>query len=506
MTVRITIAFLLTLCATHTCLYFLLGVSQPLLDLHGFRQAQTALTIYWLAQGSSWFIYETPVGGYPWSIPFEFPLYQLIAMPLVAAGVPVEVAGRLVSIGFFFGWYWPLRMLFGSLKLSDVTLWVFCTLLLASPIYAFWARTVMIETCAVFFGLLWLALLVRYLHAPSPALFVGAILAGCMCGLVKVTSFPSFALVGGLYFVMQARSNYLAGDARKGLQTYAAVAAIGVVPILAAFAWTYVADQIKLQNQFGAHLTSSALNSWNLGTWDQRWSGSFWWDVVMSRSLPDMFGSVGTVLALAATGIGLASQRFQVATSLAIVGFLTAFLLFTNLHAVHNYYQSANAIFGLAAVAFGISTLLEKGRWMLGFGILILIVGSQFHHFALHFAPAIRADQAGNLQIRVAAIVRENTSSEHSVLVFGDDWSSAIPFYAERKSFVVPGWLGPELVQRILANPQQFLGDHPIGAIVACPKNFEKYGEAEAEIRKFVAKRKIISDLGECAVLQAAPS
>jgi hypothetical protein len=49
-----------------------LGLFQPLLDPFSFRQTQTALTTYWLVRGGPIFAYETPMGGYPWSIPFEF--------------------------------------------------------------------------------------------------------------------------------------------------------------------------------------------------------------------------------------------------------------------------------------------------------------------------------------------------------------------------------------------------------------------------------------------------
>ena len=51
---------------------------QPLLEQHGFRQTQTALTSYWMMEDGWRLAYETPVGGYPWTIPFEFPIYQAI--------------------------------------------------------------------------------------------------------------------------------------------------------------------------------------------------------------------------------------------------------------------------------------------------------------------------------------------------------------------------------------------------------------------------------------------
>ena len=73
-----------------------IGVSQPLLDQYFARQTQTALTSYWLIRGGPIFAYETPVAGFPWSVPLEFPVYQIVVALLSSAGVPLDPAGRIV--------------------------------------------------------------------------------------------------------------------------------------------------------------------------------------------------------------------------------------------------------------------------------------------------------------------------------------------------------------------------------------------------------------------------
>src|SRR5476649_748470 len=83
----------------------------PILGFHSFRQTQTALTSYWACQGGLRADYWTPVAGFPWAIPFEFPIYQwvvsLIACPL---GLDLDPVGRLVSYGFWIGCLAPARM------------------------------------------------------------------------------------------------------------------------------------------------------------------------------------------------------------------------------------------------------------------------------------------------------------------------------------------------------------------------------------------------------------
>jgi hypothetical protein len=60
----------------HSAYAMTTGWNHTILDQYGFRQAQTAATLEYLVKGGPWFAYETPVLGPPWSIPFEFPLYQ----------------------------------------------------------------------------------------------------------------------------------------------------------------------------------------------------------------------------------------------------------------------------------------------------------------------------------------------------------------------------------------------------------------------------------------------
>ena len=68
--------------------------SSPILDMFGFRQAQTAISAYWIAKGGPLFAYQTPVFGYPWSIPFEFPLYQwLVALLADSSGLSLDQGG-----------------------------------------------------------------------------------------------------------------------------------------------------------------------------------------------------------------------------------------------------------------------------------------------------------------------------------------------------------------------------------------------------------------------------
>src|SRR5690606_22594303 len=83
----------------------------PVLDEHGFRQTQTLISSYWMAREGGFWVYPTPVLGYPWSAPFEFPLYQwgVVLLATLPLGLDIDSAARLLSLLAFVACLWPLR-------------------------------------------------------------------------------------------------------------------------------------------------------------------------------------------------------------------------------------------------------------------------------------------------------------------------------------------------------------------------------------------------------------
>src|SRR5262249_20433758 len=71
------------LCALYSLDTLTIGWNNPITDYHAFRQTQTAISAYYMVGRPPSLAYETPVLGPPWSIPFEFPLYQWVVAGLV---------------------------------------------------------------------------------------------------------------------------------------------------------------------------------------------------------------------------------------------------------------------------------------------------------------------------------------------------------------------------------------------------------------------------------------
>jgi hypothetical protein len=63
-------------------------------------------------------------------------------------------------------------------------------------------------------------------------------------------------------------------------------------------------------------------------------------------------------------------------------------------------------------------------------------------------------------------------TADQSLLVFGQDWSSIVPYYSERKSMALAPWIPRPIVQPMFDSPEEFLGEMRIAAIEYCPSQY----------------------------------
>jgi hypothetical protein len=478
-----------------------LGLFQPLLDLHDMRQTQTAVTTYWLMRGGPIFAYETPIVGFPWSIPLEFPLYQIIVAAVSEAGIPLGAAGRIVSFAFFVGSLWPLHVLFRALKFDNIAFACVSILFVLCPLYLFWSRTFMIETCALFFCFCWLAYLSRYLAVGTPASAALALVAGALGTIAKSTTFPGFAVLGGLLLVRECHAAWAAGLLAKRRRSILLAFFVLAVPFLIAVAWTIYAEAVREANEIQAWLTNTSLTEWVFGTWGQRISSRLWRDVILRRSMPETFG-YAKPLAVVLMAASLLRRQYAYAGLAAILAFLTSFIAFPNLHFQHEYYQTANAIFILAAAGLGLASIIDIGRRTLGLVFLLLLAAGQIDYFKSTYAGNLTQDFTVRPDFRIAEMARAQTPPGSSLLVIGRDWSATVGYYAQRKSLTVPNWMPLEYWQRMAADPQSFLGPAPLAAVVVCTDDAPK-DERKKLIEQLVGGHRVLGEAGDCTLYGA---
>ena len=412
------------------CAYLLMiSWPQPILDSFAFRQTQTAITAYWMANGGPLWAYETPVVGAPWSIPFELPLYQWgVAASSKLFALSIDHSGRLIAVAFFLGSALLIHRIALTLK-RDRTLALLCAgVFLVSPQALFWGRAVMIESTALFFGLLFVLCMARFALTLGARWLVWASVAAIAAALVKVTTFFGFALVtcGGLLWL-------LARDRKVALRRNLHVIAASAIPVLLALIclklYLVQADGLKLQTIWGSSITSSSLGTWNYGTMAQRLDPVFWRDIVFQRALTDAVGSawVYMIAAIAA----LAEKRTRAAAAILVFAYFAPFMVFTNLYLVHDYYPYANVAFAtsLVGLALWVAMQWRQGTWAVPIcaAAVVALCACSAHRIQQHFVPLILQDMADNRAIKLARYLQATTPKDSTLLILGLDWASNMP-------------------------------------------------------------------------------
>lgn len=448
-------------------------VGQPPLDLHRFRQTQTALTAYWLGHNGFALAYETPVAGPPWSIPFEFPLYQyLVALVAQTGLLSLDAAGRLLSFALLLLCLLPAAAITRDLRLSRTTFYLFAALLLSSPLYLYWGRAFMIETTALFLAITGIKYFIDLLQERraklSAALFVLFITLAIL--QKATTGLPVLAVLACVYLGFMVKE--WRADARKfPLESALRAVLLFGLPLAVGIAWTLYTDQVKSQNDLGVQLTSQALSEWNWGTLGQRWSALLYTEVLWQRMLLRNLGGVLGLAVLAAALIARASRPAAPIILVSIALGLLPLLLFTNLHLVHTYYQTGCLVFLIYGVAVALGQGLHPGRkWRyVAVGLVAVLIGSNHYWFTREQLPIVKREfNATNCRdCTVGEFLRNRIPEDQYFVAFGNEWSSALAYLSQRKSFTVPPFY--RNYEDIARHPERFIDEDRLGAVVACP-------------------------------------
>jgi len=446
-----TVVFLACLCASLWA--FSVGWNHSIVDRHGFRQAQTAISVRYLLQGSPWLTYETPVLGAPWSVPFEFPLYQwLAALGSLTLGIPVDQSGRLVSVLFFYLLLLPLSLLLGQFGVRPGDRLLLLSLILTSPLYLFWSRALMIESLALFLAVTFLACLVRWQGTADVKWAMLGALSGVLAAAVKITTLYGFLLGAAVLMLVdflrtwRARaSRSLVPDSTSIRHYLQATVSFLVLPLLTALLWTRFTDRVRDANPLAREfLGSRALEGWIWGSPELRGDPGFWHMLLWGRTAADAAGHHAALLLVAGTIALARKRRTEALTCLAL--YLAVPMTFANLHAVHDYYAYANGIFLLGALGFGTLGLLEgdTSRRRLAFFLLPGFLALGFTGYSRGYLQVQRRDHRDFMPL--ADTIQRLTHPEDVVLIYGWDWSPELPYLAQRRALM-------DRAERPLGNP-----------------------------------------------------
>ncbi|WP_421693242.1 hypothetical protein [Aestuariivirga sp.] len=444
--------------------------SQLTLEAHSFRQTQTALTAFWFTREGFKLAYETPVAGYPWAIPFEFPFYQYAVAALsMTLGLSIATAGRLMSFACLILCIPVVRSINKRLSLPPAVLAAFAALAFSSPLYVFWGRSVMIETAALLLAIIAIKFFLDFLlggRRLGDLLLFSAFMSLCM--LQKATTGLPVLMVLGAVLAGWEWANFRNGAAAPKPVTRAALMLCVLIPLAAGIAWTHYTDTVKVLNPLGPDLTSASLAHWNWGTLEQRVSLEFWLKLVLIRVLAGNMGLIlGPGLLLFCFLSNCPRQTKYIMSGAILLGVLPLFL-FANLHIFHDYYQASNVMFLIYAMAVAIGAVIvpRKGEGA-AFLLLLALVATNYAMLGMSYLPAIATTFDRNQKaVAIGEVLKRELPPDGQFVAFGNDWSSTFAYLSERKSFTVPNWFPS--YDKVIARPQDYVERGRLGAVVSC--------------------------------------
>lgn len=424
-----------------------------------YRQAQTALSAYWIKQENNFSLaYPTPVLGQPWSVPMEFPLYQwTVVVTGKVTGWGLTKAGRAVSIGCFYLTLPALFLLLGRWGVAQGRRWLVLALVVSCPFYIFYARAFLIETMALMFAVWFWVAFERAVITRRYDWLVLALLTGTGAGLVKVTTWLLYLLPAGAWALVRLLRGRESGRWRGDLGWMAAAVA---VPFAASAWWVWLADRIKARNPLAEFLLSGNLQDFNLGTMATRLSPAYWamkWRIVSEELtwLP-LVGAAGLLAVIAAR------HRLRQAVFCVLV-FVAALWVFPVLYALHDYYYVANTVMLLLAVGLIVVGLSEvpRLRWW-GWGVGTLFVAAQAGWYGWHYYPVQSGISPGGNAL--TSLLCTLTKPNEVIVIAGQDWNAMTPYYARRRAVMLHHEAETEAA--LLDAAFRNLADEHIGALV----------------------------------------
>ncbi|MDX2195615.1 MAG: hypothetical protein NW207_04290 [Cytophagales bacterium] len=411
-----------------------LNIDAPLNDKHGFRQCQTAISIYYYLKDGAKIIYETPVLGPPWTIPFEFPTYQYIVYKLIGiTDYPIEKAGRMVNIAFFF---MSICVVVFTMYLSGCNFYVilftvisilsFCT-------YMFWNRTLLIENTALFFSVAFICCLILYDQYTKLIYLILALICGVLASLTKVTTFILYdaAVVMALAVkILPLKKINISIIINAIKQNYWYMICI-TIPILIGAMWVKISDYHKSLSYGGKYLVSAALSQWNYGLFESRFILSYWSIYFPAQSN----NSILIAYILLIMNI-LYNHKYRIQCLILIISYFMGPVVFLNLYFHHDYYWAANTLILAVAMAFTLYSMYMHHNIYIKYASIVLLIGwsaFQGYMYKVQYFDIQRYSntmyyQSGN---EMSKIIPENECA----LLLVDGWSSELPYYLKRKTY-----------------------------------------------------------------------
>ncbi len=226
----------------------------PYMAGHEFRQAQTAITTYYIDRENNFgLLYETPILGKPWvSILMEVPFYEWTVVGVSRlTKVPHFMAARGVSTVCFYLMLPAIYLLLGRLGLTRPRRLLALALVLTCPVYIYYTRAFLMDSMALMFCAWFLLGFVRTMDERKWSWLAVTIVAGTMAALIKSAILAVWLWPAAAYGAWLLWRDLRAGQGwRAPVKTILWGAATVVIAMGALRAWIVYTDPLKGRARF----------------------------------------------------------------------------------------------------------------------------------------------------------------------------------------------------------------------------------------------------------------
>jgi len=448
-----------------------IGLKNTLIEQHGYRQTQTGLTaLYFIKEGFK-IDYITPMFGYPWKVPMEFPMYQyFVAAYKVYSGKNLDIAGRIVSIAFLYLSLIPVFFI-GKLFTNKVSnaIWLLPCIII-HPLTIYWSRSFLIESTALFFNLLYVWVGLELLYKQKIWLYMPLILLGVIAPISKSTTGLIHIICLGIFYLFHLLERFKWENIKNEILFYLPKGLVAfVIPLVSTIVWTKWTDQIKVANFTSDFWASSdpVMQKWNFGTLEQKLSLDVWKQIDGFE-----FHFIIILIILLAISVSFRVKYWKEIVAFTVSG-LAGPLIFTNLYYVHDYYSFANTVFYAVAIGFFVVSTVISGRniYERFAGIAFSVALSYYTISAYPKSSYLSLQKNNNPYFKTVGQNLQNYLKDgENFVFFGMIGDPFVPYYAERKGVC----MSPHFVEEMKNDTLGFLKKieaSQIKAIVVCDVN-----------------------------------
>jgi hypothetical protein len=90
--------------------------------------------------------------------------------------------------------------------------------------------------------------------------------------------------------------------------------------------------------------------------------------------------------------------------------------------------------------------------------------------------------------------------------VIGDEWSSGVPYFSQRRALALPSFAPAPLIEGVLKQPKLYFGSAGLGGIVVCNDLSEYPPDIRPMIVAFLAGRTAAAQAGACRLYPVTES